>query len=809
MKYNGNITLNTQGQSEVQNLIVERISATPAFYASEAGRIVYNTTDRLYYMNTGLVWVSLSTGANSTALQTELDNVETTLGPAVTGAGAFNPAAFIGSNIVSPSSITDAINKLDAAITGKNELSELLDVAIGGATNAQYLIYNGTKWVNHTLVMADVTDVTSTATEVNQLHGTGVTVADLTKLHAVSSTAVELNKLTGATLSTIELNYVTGVTSPLQTQLDNKQPLDAQLTSIAAHTPTSHDVLVGKADGTYELLQGAGLRSTQGLVIGVDIQAWDADLDQIAAFTPTAPSTETIGAVSHTGLTDFMVATGALTEGNRWSIQRGAQARTSLGLGDIAIHDDAEYMRVDGTHTMIADINMNGFQIGGLSVPLVAANAATKGYVDSLVAGLTWKNAAIVATVGNIVLSGVQTVDGVVLTAGDRVLVKAQTDNKTNGVYVVAAGVWARSSDMDVASEFDGAGLWIESGTVYGNTGWVCTAHQPIVVGTTPITFVQFNGATGITAGTGLVKSGNTLSVLLGAGIAELPTAEVGLDLYDNASSAIILTLDGSARSTDSNSRLHLLLDAGSTGKLVQSANGLKVTANTISELELTASVAGNGLSGGNGAPIAVVSAPGTAGTVGTLVITANGAGVTLGTTSTSAARGDHIHAANVVTFDNTVSAIIGNPANVQAAIEGNSAKIAATAGTLAALTAEVDRVETAAGLNADGTYTPNAASTYVSAARSLKDADSKLDVALSTLRTKVTQGYFVYSGNAAQTHTVVHNIGSQYCNVTVIDSGTDEQIIPQSVVFDSTGQLTVTFNVALACKVVVMGLAV
>ena len=64
---------------------------------------------------------------------------------------------------------------------------------------------------------------------------------------------------------------------------------------------------------------------------------------------------------------------------------------------------------------------------------------------------------------------------------------------------------------------------------------------------------------------------------------------------------------------------------------------------------------------------------------------------------------------------------------------------------------------------------------------------------------------YHVYTGSSNTSHTVTHNIGQKYCNVTVVDAG-DEVVIPQSIVFDSANALTVTFTSAIACKVVVMG---
>lgn len=115
--------------------------------------------------------------------------------------------------------------------------------------------------------------------------------------------------------------------------------------------------------------------------------------------------------------------------------------------------------------------------------------------------------------------------------------------------------------------------------------------------------WVEIGGPAAINAGIGLVYDGNTLNVNLGAGIAQLPTDEVGIDLYASASSALILTVDGTTRTTTTGSQLALLLD-GNT--LAQGANGLKVNASGITETELNASVAGAGLSGGAGTALSV-----------------------------------------------------------------------------------------------------------------------------------------------------------------------------------------------------------
>lgn len=96
------------------------------------------------------------------------------------------------------------------------------------------------------------------------------------------------------------------------------------------------------------------------------------------------------------------------------------------------------------------------------------------------------------ATLANLAaLSGPQTVDTIALVATDRVLVKNQTLAQNNGVYVVAAGAWTRATDADTAAELKDLVVYVKNGSQRA-TAWQCTAEvDPIVVGTTPLTFVQ------------------------------------------------------------------------------------------------------------------------------------------------------------------------------------------------------------------------------------------------------------------------------------------------------------------------------
>jgi hypothetical protein len=151
------------------------------------------------------------------------------------------------------------------------------------------------------------------------------------------------------------------------------------------------------------------------------------------------------------------------------------------------------------------------------TTPVGDTDIANKGYVDSVAQGLDVKASCAYSTTANINLSGLAVQAGgdwtATLTVGDRILVKNQTLSQFNGIYVAAAGAWARSSDMNTWAEVPSAFTFIESGTTLADTGWVCTANQGGTIDVTPITWSQFSGAGSYLAGTGLTLTGNTFSI--------------------------------------------------------------------------------------------------------------------------------------------------------------------------------------------------------------------------------------------------------------------------------------------------------
>ena len=153
--------------------------------------------------------------------------------------------------------------------------------------------------------------------------------------------------------------------------------------------------------------------------------------------------------------------------------------------------------------------------------PSADADVTTKNYVDGLVAsGVYWKESVKCATTTAIDitadLENGDSIDGITLVTGDRVLVKNQTGDNApqNGIYiVVASGTASRSSDMSGADQFSGSAMFCEQGTVNGDQGFTCTNNGAVVVGTTDIAFTQFTGTGGIEAGSALTKTNNRLDV--------------------------------------------------------------------------------------------------------------------------------------------------------------------------------------------------------------------------------------------------------------------------------------------------------
>jgi hypothetical protein len=275
--------------------------------------------------------------------------------------------------------------------------------------------------------------------------------------------------------------------------------------------------------------------STGNILYWYNGSGWVAAQGGAGAVPATTVTTQAVGDAAVVGVATTYAredhkhgreAFGAATADTTFGSSAANGSATTLARSDHIhgnpTHDAAAHSTIPLSALAVptAAVNMNSQRITNVSgPPATGTDAANKQYVDDVLAGLAWKDAVRAGTTANITLSAPQTIDGVAVIAGERVLVKNQTTTSANGIYVVAAGAWTRATDADTGVEMDNATVFIQEGTTLADTAWVCTTNAPINLGVTAIAFVQFGAGTAITAGGGLTLTGNTLDVGAGTGI--------------------------------------------------------------------------------------------------------------------------------------------------------------------------------------------------------------------------------------------------------------------------------------------------
>jgi hypothetical protein len=247
--------------------------------------------------------------------------------------------------------------------------------------------------------------------------------------------------------------------------------------------------------------------------------------------------------------------------------------------------------RLDQMAAPTSAVALNSQKITGLADPTNDQDAATKAYVDAARSGLDVKASVRAATTVAVLLaSGLEngdTLDGVTLATGNRVLVKNQATGSENGIYVVqSSGAAVRASDFDGAGEVSGGAFtFVEEGTDNADSGWVVTSNGAITVGTDAIAWSQFSGAGAITAGSGLTKSGTTINAI---GTADRITANA--DSIDIASTYVgqsTITTLGTI-TTGTWDATTVAVTAGGTGVETFTDNGI-VYGNGTGALDVTA----------------------------------------------------------------------------------------------------------------------------------------------------------------------------------------------------------------------------
>jgi hypothetical protein len=520
-------------KNELQNARIHNLSSAPS--SPVAGQIYFDTTANVLYFYNGTAWVptsgsteavqdiigsSVIGGTGLTATYDDAGTGNTTIDLDNTAVAAGN----YGTTAAKTASFTvDAQGRLTAAseqdiqiaTSQVTDLAEFIDDTVGDAVTGLVQAGEGID-VTYDDNAGTLTIAGEDATTVTK----GIAFFDANDFN-VTGGAVELEDTVVKTVTT----------------------------DSGALTPSSHG---------FSILGGEGLDVTHtGTSITVAGEDATSSNKGIASFDGT----------------DFTVTSGAVTLNvdriedavdNLIIAGTGLDKTYNDGAGSLTIDIDSTVTTNNGAQTLTnktlgagnslsSDLNANNNKITGLATPTNATDAATKGYVDSTAIGLDVKLSVRVATTANIDLTADlengDVLDGVTLATGNRVLVKNQTDQTQNGIYVVASsGAASRSEDANSDAEVT-AGLFtfVEEGTVNGNTGYVLTSDNPITLGSTNLVFSQFSGVGTFTAGAGITLAGTEFSVDVTptSGNASLTNTGGAVEVKTNTNDGLEVTASG------------------------------------------------------------------------------------------------------------------------------------------------------------------------------------------------------------------------------------------------------------------------
>ena len=435
-------------------------------------------------------------------------------------------------------------------------------IADGTISDTEFQYLNGVSSAIQTQLDAKQATITGSASTID--------TESLTANRAVISNGSQ--KIAVSDVTDTELGYLDGVTSAVQTQIDSKQAtITGGASTIASSNLTASRALQSNGSGKVEVsdVTTTELGYLDGVTSAIQTQldakqTSDAQLTDIAGLTPTD--------------SNFIVG-----DGSNFVTESGATARTSLGLGSIA--------------TQAANnVSISGGSVTGLGSPSASSDAATKNYVDQAVAGLRTRIIAECATTANVNLTnGLEagdSIDGVTLVAGDRVLFKDQTDATENGLYLaVSSGAASRDPEHDSIAELSGGMVVVNQGSTNDNKIFLCTTDNTGSVGSTAITYTVITPSNvGTVTSVGVADSGSSEFTVANSPITSSGTITLAVNSIANTkitglgtastlnvgtSANNVVQLDGSAKLPAVDGSQLTNIDAASAGFAIAMAIAL------------------------------------------------------------------------------------------------------------------------------------------------------------------------------------------------------------------------------------------
>jgi hypothetical protein len=324
-------------------------------------------------------------------------------------------------------------------------------------------------------------------------------------------------------------------------------------------------------------------------------------------------------------------------------------------------------------------VGINAQRLTSVADPTGAQDAATKAYVDALAQGLDTKaSCRLVSTTNMGTLGGAQVIDGIVTQTGDRLLIVGQTTASQNGIYIGSGINWLRAPDADTSAKVtSGMYVFVTEGAANADSGWALITPDPIVLGTTALTFTQVTGAAAVLSVTPLQVDGSS-----GNGGAAVTASRSDHRHQVTAGSPVALTLAGATADGTSNNlaradHVHALPATAAPAALTvgaASSAGVAVTLNRSDHVHAMPAA---------GTPVALTlagaNAPGSAATLAlsdhvhalpassTAPPALTVGGASAAGSSTSLSKADHVHAlpASGAALENTGVATAGTSTSV------------------------------------------------------------------------------------------------------------------------------------------------